>query len=135
MQHPLVVVVDDNTDYLSFITTLLAFAGYTVITCRRGAEAVPLICERRPNFVLLDIRMEYADSGFTVLAGLRAHTTTATTPVLVCSADIEALHEIAEQYPEPQTAILAKPFELADLLDTMKRIAGDNRILETRNAP
>lgn len=130
MYHPLIVVVDDNTDYLSFMTTLLAFAGYSVLICRRSDEAVPLVRARHPDFVLLDIRMEDADSGFTILAALRADPITAAIPILLCSADVEALDAFAAQNREPHTATIVKPFELSDLLHTLSRLDQSDSVAE-----
>lgn len=122
MQHPLIVVVDDNTDYLSFITTLLASVGYTVLSCHQSAAALPLIRARQPDVVLLDIRMEQQHSGLEVIAQIRADATTTHIPVLLCSADVETLHAFAATNHDAHTETLAKPFELPHVLSILARI-------------
>lgn len=116
MLHSVVVVVDDNTDFLTFVETLLAFAGYTVLSCQQSAQALALISKRQPDVVTLDIRMGEVDNGLDILTALRADSATASIPVLLCSADIEALGVFAAINTEPHTQVLAKPFDAHRLL-------------------
>jgi CheY-like chemotaxis protein len=122
MPYPTAVVVDDDTDYLTFITTLLALNGYTVLPCRQSQEAASLIRARQPDVVLLDLRMEHMHSGLEVLATLRAESATRHVPVLICSADAVAIQSLAKTRHEPQTAVLAKPFELSDLMAALTHL-------------
>lgn len=122
MPHPVVVVVDDNTDFLVLVETLLAFAGYTVLSCRQSSQAVALIHTRQPDLVILDLRMTESDSGFGILAALRDDSATASTPVLLCSADVEALRAFAATNTEPYTQVLAKPFEARQLLAALQHL-------------
>jgi len=43
MPHPVIVVIDDNTDYLTFMTTLLAFSDYDADAAQL-AEAFRMVC-------------------------------------------------------------------------------------------
>lgn len=122
MLHPTIVVVDDDTDFLTFVETLLAFAGYTVSSCRRSAIAFAYVRERLPAVLMLDIRMEHNRSGLDLLARMRADSVTAFLPVLLCSADVDMLQSYAAMYHDPRTAVLAKPFEVLDLLDALRRL-------------
>ena len=52
-----ILVVDDEQDIRSFMTTLLEDNGYEVRTAGKGHEAFAAVQEDRPDLVLLDLQM------------------------------------------------------------------------------
>lgn len=56
-----VLVVDDDPDIRDFVADALSIDGYAVITAADGLEALRLLDERRPDVVLLDLRMPVMD--------------------------------------------------------------------------
>jgi response regulator NasT len=70
-----ILVVDDDRLVLATVTHGLSQAGYEVIDADNGDDAILLARQHRPDFALLDIRME-GKSGFDVAEYLRnvAHT-------------------------------------------------------------
>ncbi len=53
-----ILVVDDASDSLELISYILKKAGYQVLTCESGVEAVKKALYYQPDLVLLDINME-----------------------------------------------------------------------------
>ena len=53
---------------------------------RNGSEGVSMVARRRPDLVILDLRMPEMD-GFAVLEELRSNAETANIPVLVVTGD------------------------------------------------
>lgn len=56
-----VLVVDDDTEFLSLTQTWLENAGYDVVTVEDGVAALRRVFSSRPNLVLLDANMPKLD--------------------------------------------------------------------------
>ena len=52
-----VLVVDDEPDVRTFLTTLLEDNGYETVTANTGAEALRSVRAARPDLITLDITM------------------------------------------------------------------------------
>ncbi len=65
-----IVVVDDDQDTTESLKDLLEIDGYMVWTANNGADALPLVAERDPVCVLLDLGMP-AMSGHELARRLR----------------------------------------------------------------
>jgi putative two-component system response regulator len=83
-----VLVVDDLASNLRLLERLLATDGYTVVTAADGAEALEVVHARRPDVVLMDVRMPVRD-GFSACAELKGHADTRLTPVVLMTGSAE----------------------------------------------
>lgn len=79
------MVVEDNEVAAEQIRTVLEEAGFRVMLCAGGAEALERSAEEAPDAVVLDLMMPEID-GFEVLEGIRARRETREVPVLVLTA-------------------------------------------------
>jgi len=57
----LILVVDDDSDFLSSVSTLLRNEGYRVDTARTGAEAIEKCSEEFYALALIDVRLPDMD--------------------------------------------------------------------------
>jgi CheY-like chemotaxis protein len=114
-----IAVVNDDTPFLDLMHELLTDEGYTTLVHRVGDSAHTFVRNIKPDLVILDIRMEHPDSGWTVLELLRLDPRTTTIPVIVCSADGRFLKEKESQLRHKGCCILEKPFDLNDLLNVI----------------
>ena len=124
MAEPLIAVVNNDTAFLDLMHDLLSLEGYRVLICKEGDRAYALVKETQPALVILDIRLDHAESGWTILELLRLDPATTQIPVIVCSADAPFLREKAAALQELRTEILEKPFDLEMLLDKVSRALG-----------
>lgn len=122
--RPLVAVVDDDRVYTEMVRDLLDGEGYDTILIRQAATAVEAIVRARPVLVLLDVRMDVTDAGVSILSDLRANPETAALPVIICTADQQFLRSEAAFLRSHNAASVAKPFDLDDFLDVIKRTIG-----------
>lgn len=122
--RPLIAVVDDDRVYTEMIRDFLDGEGYDTILIRESATAVDVITRARPALALLDMRMDVAESGVTILTDLRANPATAALPVVVCTADQQFLRSRAGYLQSQNAAFVAKPFDLDVLLDVIRRTLG-----------
>ena len=86
LTRPLVLLVDDDRQIALAASIRLRAAGYLVEQAHDGQAGLERIGERRPDLVILDIRMPKL-TGLEVLTRLRADPTTRELPVIMLSAN------------------------------------------------
>ncbi len=111
-----VLIVDDDPSITALIETALEEEGYRVMASV-GAGALSVAHDQQPDLILLDIMMPGMD-GIEVSQRLRADAATAAIPIVAMSAHsrLQATTSVM-----PVNDRLAKPFELAQLYDTVAR--------------
>jgi CheY-like chemotaxis protein len=117
-----VLVVDDDASVCDLVQIVLEEEGYRVQTASDGVAAMQRIAERRPDIVLLDLRMPKMD-GWAFLSTRRQDPTWADLPIVLLSG---ALNRAADA--EAVRACLPKPFDLDDLIETVGRVTGVTRV-------
>ncbi len=109
----LILVAEDERDIRDLLVTFLEIGGFTTVAVPNGQEAVKQAVDRRPDLILLDVRMPRMD-GLQACAALKAMPGIRDIPVIFLSAyatpqDVEkGLAAGAEKY-------LSKPIEMEDL--------------------
>ena len=117
-QSARIVVINDDTDFLTLMSELLTeVEGYDVQVCREGNHAYPFVKEQQPDLVILDIRIEGQEAGWTILECLTLDPKTHPIPVIVCSAAIRELQAHQEMLQQYGIDVLTKPFDLDTLLE------------------
>ncbi len=69
-QRPLLVIVDDEQGILDVVSRFAERAGFDVATCSHGRDAIALIQARRPDLVMVDLRMPEV-GGLDILRAIR----------------------------------------------------------------
>lgn len=69
-----VLVVDDSQLFQTVLSTVIKATGFDVVTCKDGAEAIPLLTKEHERFaaVVLDIYMPLID-GISTLGHIRSN--------------------------------------------------------------
>jgi len=111
-----IAVIDDDTTFLQLMDDLLSGEGYEVLIWKEADTAYEMVKRERPDLVVLDIRMDRAENGWDILNLIKLDPDTEDTPVLVCSADVRALHAQTENFAREDIRSLEKPFNLDALL-------------------
>jgi DNA-binding response OmpR family regulator len=113
-----VLVVDDDPSIQGFLAEALADEGYGVRTAGNGREALAILCEWRPDLILLDLMMPEMD-GWTFRGEQREMQSVSDVPVIVLSAarDLDAKTRDLEP-----AQVFSKPFDLEALLGTIERL-------------
>jgi len=81
----LVLIVDDNEKNLRLVRDILGFAGFQTVEAATGGEGISLAVDRRPDVILLDIRLPDMD-GTDVVRRLKADSRTAGIPVVALTS-------------------------------------------------
>jgi DNA-binding response OmpR family regulator len=74
--------------------------------------------------VIYDLQMERRDAGIRVVQHMRRYAGTATTPVILYSADSTSLRQQAADLHDLYCTVFAKPFALDTLLATITALLG-----------
>jgi CheY-like chemotaxis protein len=114
-----VAVVNDDTEFLGLMAEVLEAEGYEVLILREADHAFASVKQEMPDLVVLDVRMESQESGWTIAELLTLHPDTRAIPVIVCSADVHSLRENRDWLAQHGIGALAKPFDLDDLLGSV----------------
>jgi DNA-binding response OmpR family regulator len=115
------LVVDDDPQFLQMMELLLAEEGYFPELCQSSRDAYHLARQLQPDIITLDLRMP-APSGWDILQSLKTDSALAQVPVLVISAAGAELAETTERLREldyPGVEVIAKPFEIEELLSRL----------------
>jgi CheY-like chemotaxis protein len=116
--HLRVLAVEDDKDVAELYEAILVGFGHKVLVAHNGREAIRLMQEH-PDVVILDLRLPDTD-GYTLLRRIRAHPDLKDTTVIVISATVPRDRaSIAGA-----DAVLAKPFDLDDLVHEIDRAEG-----------
>jgi CheY-like chemotaxis protein len=121
-----IAVINDDVPFLALMEDLLqSIEGYEVLICKEGDRAYEFVKQRRPDLVILDIRMGGEEIGWTVLELLTLDPATRPIPLIVCSAavqDLQAHEPLLQRYG---VAVLPKPFDLDALLEQVRAGLGE----------
>lgn len=113
-----ILVVDDDEAILDVVSDVLRLEGYPVETAIDGEAALEAVERSRPLLVLLDMRMPRLD-GWGFARALRERGIRL--PILVMTAARDAAGWADEIGAE---GYLAKPFDLAQLVEAVRLQAG-----------
>lgn len=113
-----VLVVDDDEAIGEFVGWVLTDEGHEVATAENGAEALKVLEQMTPDVILLDMRMPVMD-GWQFADAYRKGPYIAA-PIVVVTAARDVTERAAEISAD---GYLGKPFDIDELLSTVKRFA------------
>ena len=113
-----ILIVDDDSEVRALLDELLRGEGYKVHVAKTGAEALASVEKDQPDLVMMDIKLPDQD-GIALLRTLKQGHSDMEVIVMTAyggsSTAIKAMERGAYDY-------VTKPFELEDLLATLKRV-------------
>lgn len=116
-----VLVADDEESVRALIVAVLDSTRlYDVIVAENGDQALALARARRPDLVLLDVRMPMRD-GYDVCRKLKGAQDTCHIKVVMLTA-LAQEHDRTAAIQAGADAYLAKPFALSTLLDKVGEV-------------
>lgn len=114
-----ILVVDDEYSLLESLSDILELEGYSVTSASNGQRALTAIERALPDAILLDFMMPVMD-GLVLLKTLEERKLLVRVPVVLMTA---APHGLPRDKKEQRwSALLTKPFEISDLLETLERV-------------
>ncbi len=113
----MILVVDDDPDILEALSEILEAEGFEIRRARNGKEALERLEPDPPQLILLDLMMPVMD-GWEFAQRMRQRPSVADIPLIVLSADRNVGSKALDI---GAVGHLAKPFELNDLLEMVRR--------------
>jgi CheY-like chemotaxis protein len=110
-----ILIVEDDPNLRVVIRMVLERAGYEVAEARHGVAALELIEKEPPDLVIADMRMPVMD-GVELMGRMRSNSGTASLPIVLLSG-----LQVDDAAWRLANAVVAKPFEPADLLASIAR--------------
>jgi Lrp/AsnC family transcriptional regulator for asnA, asnC and gidA len=121
---PLVLVVDDDPDFVETTRIVLESAGYQVASAANGEQGLRAMYRDRPDLVILDVMMNGILDGLDASFRMRAERGVSKTPILMVSSI--ATSDYAAMFPTdeyvPVENFLSKPVGPDQLLAEVERL-------------
>lgn len=120
-----ILVVDDEPDMVTWLTTIFEDNGYDTVSAENGVEAFAKAKSEKPALITLDISMD-RESGLKALRNLQESQETSGIPIIIVtgvSVDLKRFIERNKKLKFPE-AFLEKPIDKDELLDAVARLVG-----------
>ncbi len=109
-----ILVVDDAVENLMVLSDILASRGYETRPARSGKLAIESAFHKRPDLILLDVRMPGLD-GIEICRRLKADSRTRDIPVIFVSAVTDSEDRV-EAFRAGGVDFISKPFQREEVL-------------------
>ncbi len=119
-----ILIVDDDPDIVTYLTSVLEDHGYQTSSSADGEGALEALEASIPDGILLDVMMP-GRSGLDLLVRIRLDGRWGTIPILVLTGHDAVLEDRGETYLRSHgvergaDAVLGKPVNLGELLGTL----------------
>ena len=130
---PLILLVDDDSDFLDIHRHILETHEYRVTAATSVGEAVDRMAAERPDAVVTDLMMDRLDAGFSLARRIKEDARFAGIPVIIVTAAHKRLGvDLRPKGPGDLTAMGAdawfqKPVPAQALLDTLRALLSKAR--------
>lgn len=124
LTKPLILLADDEADVSLVTRTRLEASGFEVVAAENGEEALARFRERRPDLVLLDLKMPRLD-GYQLCRIIKSDPATCSVPVILFSASSAYSLALRDKCLElGADDHLRKPYAADELLSKVRRLIG-----------
>jgi CheY-like chemotaxis protein len=117
-----ILVVDDDPEIVTLLSTRLSRRGYKISTASDGTRALELVKKELPDLVLLDVMMP-GKSGWEVARALKQDPATQNVKIMMVTAIGEKTNEITAPIYGAD-AHIDKPFEFEKLEKMIQGLLG-----------
>lgn len=113
-QQPLILIADDEEEFLKALQRLLEEQGFRVVTAKDGQEAVVVIRRQRPALVIADVMMPKLD-GFQLCRLIKFDKQLKSIPIILLTARSQESDRYTGRGVQAND-YLTKPFKTQHLL-------------------
>lgn len=113
-----ILLVDDEEGFLSVIKEALEIRGFDIVTAKSAIEAGLELSSKKPDLILMDIKMPGID-GLQACAALKKNPDTANIPTMVVSAISEEA-QIKKARKMGISDYFIKPVDIEKLVNRIK---------------
>ena len=120
-----IMVVDDNTDIVTIVKTILENKGFGVQSANNGLEVFSRLKEQKPDLIILDVMMPQMD-GLEVLKKLKETPDYMSIPVILLTAKVQ-YEDVLKGYKQGVDYYICKPFNSSQLINGINFILKKNQ--------
>jgi DNA-binding response OmpR family regulator len=115
-----ILVINDTQEILDLFRILLEGEGYEVVLSGFPFQQVSEIEQINPDLIILDFIFGDQKSGWQMLQLLKMKRSTASIPVVVCTAALNVVREQEGYLVSQGVHVVYKPFDIDHILTTIK---------------
>jgi CheY-like chemotaxis protein len=118
-----ILIVDDEPDVRTYLSTLFEDSGYATVMAQDGNEALSRVKEKAPDLVTLDITMPNK-SGVKFYREMKESAEWRTVPIIIVtgvSGEFKTFISTRKQVPPPE-GYLSKPIDKTEILKLVKKL-------------
>lgn len=124
MDKKIVLVVDDEPDFVELVKSVLKKEGYEVLSAYNGTDALKMAEEHIPDCIVLDVMMPDGPDGWEVGKQLKTTALTEDIPVIMLTAVADHVTTTRYSHYDGMTMeaddYLPKPASAEDILESVK---------------
>jgi DNA-binding response OmpR family regulator len=124
-----ILVINDTQEILELFRDILGDEGYEVILYSYAIQDLNEIERIQPDLIILDYIFGEERTGWQMLQKLKMRRSTASIPVVVCTAAVREARETEGFLTSKGVTLVLKPFDIDDLLQMVRKS------LESRQTP
>lgn len=128
MDEPVVLVVDDSPTVRKIVQLTLQREHMQVLTAADGLSALAAVADAHPDLILLDIMLPRMD-GYNICQVIRKNLAYRDLPIIMLSGK-DGIFDKMRGKLAGSSDYITKPFDSADLVQTVKRYLGAPAVRE-----
>jgi DNA-binding response OmpR family regulator len=118
-----ILVVNDTQEILELFRSFLEDEeGYEVVLAGEPMQQIKEVEQINPDLIILDLIFSEEKTGLQMLQMLKMQRSTATIPVIVCTAALDLLREQEGYLVSQGVHVVYKPFDLDHLITNVKQL-------------
>jgi DNA-binding response OmpR family regulator len=117
-----ILVVNDTQELLELFRMLLEAEGYKVVLAGFPIQQISDVEDINPDLIILDLVFGDQKTGWQMLQMLKMKRSTASIPVIVCTAALSAVREQEGYLVSQGVHVVFKPFDIDQLLTHVKQL-------------
>jgi len=116
-----IVLMNDAPELLDSMQMVLEEEGYRVTTLAEAVTDTRSLADHHPDLLILDWLFQGEARGLQVVQAIRLRPDLKDLPIIVCSAAIREMREMADYFQTQSVTVLFKPFDLETFLTAVAR--------------
>lgn len=116
----IILVVDDDPAFLTYMEELLRRNDYIVVSASNGKDAIDIAIEKQPDLIVLDVMMPEMSGGMTA-HHMSENDNTREIPIIFLTSVISESQEMLIDNKEGSYQFLAKPIRAGRLLEQVEQ--------------
>lgn len=130
-----IMVINDTPEILDLFRDLLEPEGYEVIIYSYAPFELDEIESQQPDLIVLDFIIGQANSGWQLLQMLKMRRSTASIPVIICTAQTLFVRQMEGYLASHSVRVVPKPFDIEEFLAAVRLAFTDEAHVPRHHRP